>query len=98
LNQEIKDGNFREDLFHRLSVIPIHVPPLRERREDIPQLAESFLERIVQKEISFSHKSFTNKALDALTRKNWSGNVRELQNVIERLVIAKKQLILLKQS
>jgi DNA-binding NtrC family response regulator len=87
LNQEIKDGNFREDLFHRLSVIPIHVPPLRERREDIPQLAESFLERIVQKEISFSHKSFTNKALDALTRKNWSGNVRELQNVIERLVI-----------
>lgn len=87
LNQEIKDGNFREDLFHRLSVIPIHVPPLRERREDIKLLAESFLDRIVQKEISFSHKSFTEKAIDALTSKNWSGNVRELQNVVERLVI-----------
>lgn len=87
LHQEIKDGRFREDLFHRLSVIPIHVPPLRDRRQDIPQLAESFLDRIVQKEISFSHKSFTEKALDALTRKNWSGNVRELQNVVERLVI-----------
>jgi len=87
LEQEIKDGNFREDLFHRLSVIPIHVPPLRNRKEDIPDLAQYFLNDLTQKDISFSGKSFSDEALSALLNYEWSGNVRELSNVVERLAI-----------
>jgi DNA-binding NtrC family response regulator len=85
LLEEIEAGNFREDLYHRLNVIPIHVPPLRERREDIPLLAKDWLEQLGNKDIMFSGISFTDDALKALEKETWSGNVRELQNAIERL-------------
>lgn len=85
LLEEIDAGNFREDLYHRLNVIPIHVPPLRERREDIPALAKKWLNRLADKDIMFSGISFTDEALEALKERLWSGNVRELQNAIERL-------------
>ncbi|TYP94938.1 DNA-binding transcriptional response regulator, NtrC family, contains REC, AAA-type ATPase, and a Fis-type DNA-binding domains [Fodinibius salinus] len=85
LLEEIEEGNFREDLYHRLNVIPIEVPPLRERREDISLLADSWLDHLAQKDIVFSGISFTEEALNELKTKQWSGNVRELQNAIERL-------------
>lgn len=85
LLEEIEAGDFREDLYHRLNVIPIHVPPLRKRREDIPLLAEDWLEKLAEKDIMFSGLSFSDKALEELKKQNWSGNVRELQNGIERL-------------
>lgn len=87
LDSEIEKGNFREDLYHRLNVIPIHVPPLRERREDIPELAEAYLQELSDRDIAFSGKSFSREALQKLHTLPWSGNVRELQNVIERLAI-----------
>ncbi|PAU95758.1 Fis family transcriptional regulator [Aliifodinibius salipaludis] len=85
LLDEIETGEFREDLYHRLNVIPIHVPPLRKRRKDIPLLAEDWLQKLAEKDIMFSGISFTDKALEELKQQNWSGNVRELQNGIERL-------------
>src|SRR5699024_4164871 len=85
LLEEIDAGGFREDLYHRLNVIPIHVPPLRERREDIPALANDWLRRLADKDITFSGISFTDAALEALKKLPWSGNVRELQNAVERL-------------
>lgn len=86
LKEEIKQGNFREDLFHRINVIPIYVPPLKERKEDIPVLARHFLQAICEKN-GFAPKEFTSSALSALKEMSWSGNVRELRNLIERLVI-----------
>jgi len=85
LLDEIETGGFREDLYHRLNVIPIHVPPLRKRREDIPLLAEDWLQKLAEKDIMFSGINFTDDALEELKKQNWSGNVRELQNGIERL-------------
>jgi two-component system, NtrC family, nitrogen regulation response regulator NtrX len=86
LEEEIARGNFREDLFYRLNVIPFFVPPLRERKEDIPLLARHFL-----KEISAAYsrrpREITDAAIDTLMRYSWPGNVRELRNVIERIVI-----------
>jgi two-component system, NtrC family, nitrogen regulation response regulator NtrX len=86
LEEEISRGNFREDLFYRLNVIPFYVPPLRERKEDIPLLAKHFL-----KEFSSAYsrrpREITEDALELLTRYSWPGNVRELRNVVERLVI-----------
>jgi two-component system nitrogen regulation response regulator NtrX len=86
LEEEISRGNFREDLFYRLNVIPFYVPPLRERKEDIPLLARHFL-----KEFSATYgrrpRDITDEAVDALMRYSWPGNVRELRNVIERIVI-----------
>jgi len=86
LEDEIATGNFREDLFYRLNVIPFYVPPLRERTEDIPMLARHFL-----KEFASSYgrrtREITDDAIAALMRYSWPGNVRELRNVIERLVI-----------
>ncbi|TNE73100.1 sigma-54-dependent Fis family transcriptional regulator [bacterium] len=87
LQEEIEAGRFREDLYHRLAVIPIHVPPLRERKDDIPALAEAFLTNLTQNEISFVGKLFSPKALEKLKQFEWTGNVRELQNVVERLAI-----------
>lgn len=87
LSEEISGGRFREDLFHRLNVIPIHVPPLRERREDVPVLARYFLEKLASEEILYSGRSLTDDALQALSKQHWSGNVRELKNVVERLVL-----------
>ncbi|AUD04376.1 sigma-54-dependent transcriptional regulator [Spirosoma pollinicola] len=86
LRQEIANGNFREDLFHRLSVIMIHVPPLTERRGDIPLLADKFLHDIAT-EYGAPAKEITPEAMNYLQSLPWSGNVRELRNVIERLVI-----------
>ena len=86
LSTEIRDGRFREDLFHRLNVIPLHVPPLRERREDIPMLVRHFAERAVR-EAHLALKQFDDDALELLQRMDWSGNVRELRNTVERLLI-----------
>jgi len=86
LYDEIKKGNFREDLYHRLSVILIHVPSLNERREDIPILAESFLEEIVG-DYKMQAKRFGPEAMEALQQMDWTGNIRELHNVVERLAI-----------
>ena len=86
LEEEISKGNFREDFFYRLNVIPFYVPPLRERQEDIPLLTRHFL-----KEISAAYsrrpKEITEDAIESLMRYSWPGNVRELRNVIERMVI-----------
>ena len=86
LQKEIAAGRFREDLFYRLNVIPFFVPPLRERREDIPALARYFM-RIFSAEHGRGPKEFSSEALDMLVDYSWPGNVRELRNEIERLVI-----------
>lgn len=86
LRKEIKAGNFREDLYHRLSVILIHVPTLNERAEDIPLLAEHFLTMACANNGS-PRKKFTKDALEALKNTEWTGNIRELRNIIERMVI-----------
>jgi DNA-binding NtrC family response regulator len=87
LETEIQEGNFREDLFHRISVIPIHVPPLKERSEDIPLIAKACLEKLKATDISFSSVKFDESGLEALMKRQWSGNVRELYNAVERLGI-----------
>ncbi|MFT3740402.1 MAG: sigma-54 dependent transcriptional regulator [Breznakibacter sp.] len=86
LQEEIKKGNFREDLYHRLSVILIHVPDLNQRKEDIPLLADYFMARICE-ELHQSAKQLDQSAIDALMTINWTGNIREFRNVIERLII-----------
>lgn len=86
LEEEISRGNFREDLFYRLNVVPFYVPPLRERKEDIPLLARHFL-REFSAQYSRHTKELSDEALDVLSRYGWPGNVRELRNVIERIVI-----------
>ena len=83
---EIEKGNFREDLYHRLNVIPIHVPSLNERTEDIPLLVDYFAEQICAEQ-GIAPKSFDKEALKALQSKNWTGNIRQLRNVVERLII-----------
>ncbi|MEX0647662.1 MAG: sigma-54 dependent transcriptional regulator [Balneolaceae bacterium] len=87
LHDEIEQSKFREDLFHRLNVIPVHLPPLRKRCEDIPDLAEKFLRELVEEDINYSGKRFSAGALEVLQKQNWPGNIRELQNVIERLAL-----------
>jgi two-component system, NtrC family, nitrogen regulation response regulator NtrX len=86
IQKEILEGNFREDLYHRLSVILIRVPSLNERIEDIPLLAEHFLQQVIAEQ-SMPPKSFTKDAFEALQKIEWTGNIRELRNVIERLAI-----------
>jgi two-component system response regulator HydG len=86
LEEEIKKGLFREDLYYRINVVTIRVPPLRERHEDIPLLANFFLKRFAKKNKRVI-KGFTPRAVDLLMRYDWSGNVRELENVVERAVI-----------
>lgn len=83
---ENKKGSFRQDLYHRLNVIPIHVPPLRERREDIPILVEAFIADVCARN-GMARKSVTAELLQELSRRDWPGNVRELRNALERLVI-----------
>lgn len=92
LFKEIEQNNFRMDLYHRLSVIIIHVPSLNERREDIPEIAQSFLEEICG-EYGIPVKKFEAAALDALMQINWTGNIRELHNMIERLIILSDKAI-----
>jgi DNA-binding NtrC family response regulator len=86
LEKEIEKENFRRDLFHRLAVIPIHVPSLDERKEDIPVLANYFLEMICE-EMGTGKKNIHPEALKALQERHWPGNIREFRNVIERLII-----------
>lgn len=86
LAKEIAEGNFREDLFHRLNVIPIHVPSLNERIEDIPLLVEYFTGMICAEQ-GIAVKSFEPTAIKALQQKEWTGNIRQLRNVVERLII-----------
>lgn len=86
LREEINKGNFREDLYHRLSVILIHVPTLNDRSDDIPLLAEHFL-TMTCAEHGIPRKKFTKDALEALKNTVWTGNIRELRNIIERMVI-----------
>jgi two-component system NtrC family response regulator len=85
LEGAIADGSFREDLYYRLSVIPIHLPPLRERKEDIPLLVRHFTNKFGQANVTF-----TKGTLDALAMYSWPGNVRELENAIERLLIMRR--------
>lgn len=92
LKEEIENGNFREDLFHRLNVIPIHVPSLDERKEDIPLLVDHFTELICTEQ-GVQLKSFDPKAIKSLQERSWPGNIRELRNVIERLIILGSQKI-----
>ena len=86
LKKEIEKGNFRDDLFFRLNVVPIYSPALREKREDIPLLIEYFARNFAE-ENNFKVKTFTPEAVEALMRYPWKGNVRELKNVVERLLI-----------
>jgi two-component system response regulator AtoC len=86
LAREVNEGRFRDDLFYRLNVLPIHIPPLRERREDIPLLIDHFIKKFTQ---STNKKvvGIDSKALEVLMNYKWSGNVRELENTIERAVV-----------
>ena len=93
LRQAVRDRTFRDDLFYRLNVVPIHVPPLRERREDIPHLVEHFVRRTAR-ECSRDVRAVSAGALDALVRYDWPGNVRELDNVIYRAVVLAREPVL----
>lgn len=90
LEEEIEKGNFREDLFYRLNVIPFHVPPLRERKEDIPTLAVYFMDDFARS-YGRKPKELTPQAIELLQEYHWPGNVRELRNLIERIVILHQQ-------
>ena len=86
LKQEIEKGNFREDLSHRLNVIPIQVPDLKDRKEDIPLLVNHFIQLICAEQ-GWKTKSITEEAIQSLQQHHWPGNIRELRNVVERLII-----------
>lgn len=86
LEKEIEKDNFRSDLFHRINVIPIHVPSLDQRKEDIPILADYFL-NLICSEMGISKKNITKNAIKTLQEKTWPGNIREFRNLVERLII-----------
>jgi two-component system nitrogen regulation response regulator NtrX len=86
LDEEIDKGTFREDLFYRLNVVPIHVPALRDRREDIPSLVRHFAD-LLARENNFRRKTFSSLAMERLKGRHWRGNIRELRNAVERLLI-----------
>ncbi len=86
LKKEIQEGNFREDLYHRLSVMIIHIPPLRERKDDIPMLVNHFME-LISSEYGSAPKKISKEAINQLTQYDWTGNIRELRNIVERLII-----------
>ena len=92
LKKEIAEGRFREDFFHRLNVIPIQVPALDDRKEDIPLLVSHFAEHICQEQ-GWKVKEFDQSAMAALQERNWPGNIRELRNVVERLIILGGEVI-----
>ncbi|MEM6807039.1 MAG: sigma 54-interacting transcriptional regulator, partial [Bacteroidota bacterium] len=92
LKQEIEKGNFREDLYHRLSVMIISVPPLRERISDLSSLVDHFLDQ-VSTDYGSSRKQIEEKAIEQLQTNEWTGNIRELRNVVERLVIMSGDII-----
>ena len=84
LNEEIRRGTFRSDLFYRLNVIALHLPPLRERKDDIPLLARRFLDSLAERE---GEKDFGDEVLEVLCAYDWPGNVRELENALERAAV-----------
>jgi Nif-specific regulatory protein len=86
IDTELAEGRFRQDLYYRLNVLPLYIPPLRERHEDIPELAEFFLKRI-NHETKKQIRGFTSEAMEQLLSYSWPGNVRELENVVERAVV-----------
>lgn len=92
MNDEIKNNLFREDLYHRISVILIHVPPLRDRTEDIPELAHHFIEQICN-EYKTKPTKITDEAITELQKLPWTGNIREFRNVVERLIILSNDFI-----
>ena len=92
LKKEIAEGRFREDLYHRLNVIPIHVPALDDRKDDIPLLINHFLEQICHEQ-GWKTKSFSAEAITAMQQRSWPGNIRELRNVEERLIILSGDVI-----
>jgi two-component system response regulator HydG len=93
LEKEVKEGRFREDLYYRLNVVPLLLPPLRERREDIPILADHFL-AIYREKNRKPVRGISGKALDLLVRYDWPGNIRELENCIERAVILSREEVI----
>lgn len=95
LRKEIEAGNFREDLYHRLSVIVIKVPSLDERKSDIPLLIDYFVEQVCN-ETALPRKTFSQEAVQYLTERSWKGNIRELRNVVERLLILGDEIITIK--
>ena len=97
LRRRVEDGQFREDLFYRLNVVPIKVPPLRERRSDVPLLADYFMERLGRLK-GLGVKRLHPEALEGLLRHHWPGNVRELENLLERLVILADDDLILPQD
>jgi DNA-binding NtrC family response regulator len=96
LQEKIKEGSFREDLFYRLNIVPISLPPLRERKEDIPLLAMHFLKKYCQ-EMGKNPKAFSQMAMEILIRYPWPGNVRELENFVERAVVMTEEDTILPQ-
>ncbi len=86
LSDEVKKGRFREDLFYRLSVVPIYLPPLRERKEDFPHLVDFFIQKY-NKKLGKHIQSIDTKAMEVLSKYMWPGNIRELQNVLERMIL-----------
>jgi two-component system response regulator HydG len=86
LDDALRDGSFRTDLYYRLNVITLHLPPLRERREDIPLLCEWFLQRLAEQR-GVSPKRLSPQALEALSAYHWPGNVRELENALEHAMV-----------
>jgi DNA-binding NtrC family response regulator len=86
IEQLVRDGEFREDLYYRLNVVPLHIPPLRERRDDVPVLVEHFLTHFCGRH-ERDPKRLTNEALQVLISHNWPGNIRQLRNLMERLVV-----------
>ncbi|MBN1540783.1 sigma-54-dependent Fis family transcriptional regulator [candidate division KSB1 bacterium] len=93
LEVEVEKGNFREDLYYRLNVIPVHLPPLRERREDIPLLAHHFIKKFAR-EIGKETPALSKEALDNLAAYAWPGNIRELENIVERTIALSNKKIL----
>jgi len=93
LQEEIAQGNFREDLFYRLNVIPIDLPPLKDRKEDIPDLIDYFLKQLSSGGI-YPNKKISSAALDSLMAYHWPGNIRELKNIVERLLIMVKNPVI----
>ncbi len=93
LADQVREGKFREDLFFRLNVIPIHIPPLRERREDIPALVEHFLE-LFQTRYHKNIENISEEAMDLLVSYSWPGNVRELENAVQRAVVLSRDSVI----
>jgi two-component system, NtrC family, response regulator HydG len=97
LEKEVKEGRFREDLYYRLNVVPVVIPPLRDRKEDIPLLADHFL-KVYNEKNNRAIKGFEPRVADALVRYPWPGNVRELENIVERMVIMTREEVILYQN